>query len=120
MKRTVKQITAAPDEKIWWKKLGGGSFRLDKGSGKYKIIKPGETFQASVNQIPEAFRDVCVPVDGTPIVPIKKVEGIAPSFKKVPNEEDEELFDVVNQKGKKLAKGFTEEKADAFIKDLEA
>lgn len=43
-----------------FRKIGGGSFRLARG----KIIKPNEVFSAYPSEIPEAFRDVIVPVDG--------------------------------------------------------
>jgi hypothetical protein len=49
-------------DKIQWKKTGGGSFRavLD---GRRRIIKPGEVFRARIEEIPLAFRDVIIPLD---------------------------------------------------------
>lgn len=34
-------------------------------NGKKKMIKAGQTFTARLDEIPEGFRDVVVPVDGT-------------------------------------------------------
>jgi len=48
-------------DKIHWIKKGGGSFYL----GPNKIIKPGEKFWAYEDEIPQGFRDVIVPIDGT-------------------------------------------------------
>ena len=52
----------ADDGKILWKKLGAGSFRMENG----RIIKPNQTFRASLEEIPAAFRDVVVPQEDLP------------------------------------------------------
>ena len=44
-----------------WRKLGGGSFRLNN-----RVIKPNQVFRASPEDIPEAFRDVVVCLDDLP------------------------------------------------------
>ena len=49
-------------KKIRWKKLGGGSFRFKDG----RVIRRDEIFMASIDDIPEAFRDVVVPLDPIP------------------------------------------------------
>jgi len=58
------------DGKIRWRKDGGGSLRLKigykGGRNKYRIIKPGEVFHARPDEIPKAFRDVVIPLDGLP------------------------------------------------------
>ena len=46
------------DQKIRFKKTGGGSLRLGG-----KIYKPNQTFMAYPYEIPDAFKDVIVPVD---------------------------------------------------------
>ena len=38
---------------LMWRKLGGGSMRLGN-----RIIKPNERFSATVEEIPESFRDL--------------------------------------------------------------
>lgn len=45
------------DAVIWWKKTGGGSFRLNN-----HIIKPGERFKARPSDIPKGMRDVVLPL----------------------------------------------------------
>jgi hypothetical protein len=45
-----------------WKKVGGGSFHAVIG-GKQRIIKPGEIFEAKLEEIPEGFRDLIAPVN---------------------------------------------------------
>jgi len=58
MERTNKEVDSST--KIKWRKLQrSGSFRMGNG----KIIKPGQVFMATLDEIPEAFRDVIVPVD---------------------------------------------------------
>lgn len=49
-------------KKIRWRNKSG-TFRMRNGN---KIVKPNEVFKASVDEIPEGFRDVIVPVDETP------------------------------------------------------
>lgn len=49
-------------EKVRWLKTGGGSLRLKTG----KIIKPNEKFSACPEEIPEAFRDIVVPIGDLP------------------------------------------------------
>ena len=46
---------------IRWKKVGGGSLRF-----KGRIIKPGQIFKASLDEIPQAFRDVVIPQESIP------------------------------------------------------
>lgn len=58
---------------IRWKKEGGGSFTAYIG-GKKKMIKPGQVFVARLDEIPEAFRDTIVPVDGVELEVAKKAE----------------------------------------------
>ena len=80
-----------------WKKIGGGSFRLHTG----KIIKPNQIFMAREEDIPEAFRDLVVPVEeeGKPrktrTSSRKKAEY---SLRKA----GEGLFDIVGPDGKVL------------------
>jgi len=67
-----EDIMPESGEKIKWKKLGGGTFRLQSG----KIIKPNQVFDAYVSEIPKAFRDVVVPLDPLPEdVPLTVTSG---------------------------------------------
>lgn len=71
----VSNQDAAPEQgKIRWKKIGGGSFRMQSG----RIIKPQEVFTASEDEIPKAFRDVVIPLDELPKEP--PLEIVDPGF----------------------------------------
>jgi hypothetical protein len=101
------------DNIIWWKKVGGGSLRLNG-----KMIKPNEKFKASVEQIPKAFRDV--------VIPLEKIEEIQSSI--LPENEPKYsltplsrkgFYNIVNIDGKKLnEKPLKEVDAWALLKDL--
>ncbi len=66
MKKSKKEKKKAGE--ITYKKIGGGSFFLNKN----KIIKPGQTFNARPEEIPEGFKDVVVPVDSVEAAVVKK------------------------------------------------
>lgn len=109
------------EQKIRWKNIGGGSFWMGK-----HIMKPGQVFLAAPSEIPAAFRDVLKPVDEIPTpgkVPFI-IKGKVATFEKKLRQDkgkaNEDLFDVVNEKGKVLnGKGLTETVADEFLKDLQ-
>ena len=103
------------DGSIMWKKVGGGSLRLNG-----KIIKPGQVFSATPEQIPVAFKDLIMPLeqvrlkDEPVIVPAKLVYELKPRGK------SKSLFDVVDKNGKVLnEKALTKEVAQNLIDDLE-
>jgi len=48
-------------EVLKWRKLGGGSFHATIG-GRRRIIKPNQVFEARLDEIPEAFRDMIQPL----------------------------------------------------------
>jgi len=92
MERTKKAV-----ELITWKKLGGGSVYL-----KNRIIKPGQVFQATVDEIPVGARDVIVPVDA---VEMKKADPKAEVLEKADleyflNKRSAGYYDVVDAEGK--------------------
>jgi hypothetical protein len=114
--KTESQGADISIQEIRWKKIGGGSFYLGN-----RIIKPGQVFKAALKDIPPQFRDVCIPVDGLPEVVGKQIKGSKPVFTKVPNAEEEDMFDVVNAKGKRINDvALSEERADQLIKDMQA
>jgi hypothetical protein len=117
MERTNKPINNPNEEqKIGWKNRGGGSFWL-----LGHIIKPGQLFQAKVSEIPTAFRDVLIPVDGIPEPNKPIVEGKISTYTIQPRGKSTSLFDVVNEAGKVInAKGLTKEKGEKLIQDLSA
>lgn len=113
----------AEDGKILWKKNGGGSaiLRID---GNKRRIKPGETFLAYPEEIPLAFRDVIVPLDGNPIKFVtedeKPVKVVSPAYTLRPRGNSKTWWDVVDAQGKVLnEKGLTKEIAERFKADLE-
>ena len=81
---------------IRWVKQGGGSLRLNG-----RIIKPGQRFNARLDEIPEAFRDVCVPLDKLPVEPEDNLAAV-PAEYKLKQRGATNWYDVVNSKGKVL------------------
>ena len=68
----TKNLSKDPgsEDIMTWKKIGGGSLRFNG-----HIIKPGQTFQATRDEIPKAFLDTIVPTDfikGDPTSPRRK------------------------------------------------
>jgi hypothetical protein len=88
--------TNAPDvaleveeEKIQWIKKGGGTFQLLMKNGNRKPIKENQKFWAFPSEVPEAFRDVLIPVDSLPTALTNLDRVISPKstkFKKVPTD----------------------------------
>lgn len=141
MKRTrsVKPVAEEPNkatDKILWKNTGGGSFRLGR-----RIIKPGEKFEATENEISQGFRDVLKQVGGdTPVSSKKQKEAqkVVPGVKSVftivkreqPSKSGNDLYDVVSdvtvvKDGEKVkvnkplnTRGLTKEKAESLLKAL--
>lgn len=106
--------TKMAKEVIRWKKTGGGHFHLNG-----RIIKPGQVFSASVDEIPKAFRDLITPLDEikselpTPI----DIKTIA--YKVVPRGKSKTWFDVLDEQGKEInEKALTKEQAEKLAKDL--
>ena len=115
MERTKKAKVAS--ELITWKKMGGGSFLM-----KNRIIKPGQVFQATLEDIPEGFRDVIVPVDpaeakvASPEVDI--VEAVVLQY--FLRKRSAGYFDVVDIDGKvQNEKALREGPAEELIKSLQ-
>lgn len=124
MERTkVNMVQNTEEEKVRWKKLGGGSFRMGN-----KIIKPGETFWAFPSEIPKPFRDVVVALDATVVFEKEKakekkleeqIKGNKSAFT-IKKREGSQWFDVFDSQEKKInEKGLSEEKANKFKEDLE-
>ena len=101
---------------IWWRKIGGGSFRL-----RGKIIKPNEKFKASSSEIPKAFRNVIIPLEEIPknSQPSKViVQGKLPTYTLKPKERDG-WFNIVNEQGKAInEKPLKENDAVQLLNDL--
>lgn len=67
-----------------FRKIGGGNFRIKRGSGT-EVYRKGDVFEGEAKEIPEAFRDQWIRVDeptpeekaaeeGTPNVSLKLVQ----------------------------------------------
>jgi hypothetical protein len=101
---------------IWWRKIGGGSFRIHG-----KIIKPNEKFKAASSEIPKAFRNVVIPLENIPEVsqPSKAVvPGKIPIYQ-LKQKERAGWFDIVNEHGKAInEKPLKEEDAVQLLNDL--
>jgi hypothetical protein len=114
MERTKPDST--PDGKVWWQKVGGGSFRLPN-----RIIKPGEKFRAHPDEIPKEHRDVVLPLEGIPETGDARPVNVVKSEYKLQSRGDSKLwYDVVDKNGKVLnEKGMKKETAEKLIQDLE-
>jgi hypothetical protein len=98
-------------DKIKWKKLGGGSFRMASG----RIIKPNQIFEAAPEEIPMGFRDVVVPVDTIPEPPaLEVVPGGYRVMSRGPG-----WYDVVDAHGKVVNEGaLRQADAQKLLEDL--
>jgi len=111
MERTKVELT---NEKIQWKKIGGGSLRLNG-----RIIKPGQIFDAKPSDIPTGFRDVVVPLEpirekAEPPIEVIKVEYTLKQRGKSPL-----WFDIVDSNDKVLnEKALKKAEAEQLIVDL--
>lgn len=111
MERTKKNT----DEAIQWHKLGGGSSRLKIG-GKMRIIKPGQKFTARPSEVPEAFRDIIVPLETLPETP--DPEPVKTEYE-VRKRETSSWYDVFGPDGKQVnEKALTREGALKLVKQL--
>lgn len=99
-----------------WRVISGGITLLDKRS-----FSRGDVFEAEEFEIPKAFRDILEPVVPKEQV-VKKAEPkffireIVPSAEEQDKEGYEQMYDVVNEAGKKInVKPLTKKKADAML-----
>jgi hypothetical protein len=102
-------------KKLQYKKIGGGSARLVL-DGRKTIIKPNQTFAAYPEDIPEAFKDMIIPLEGQAIPKAQKPEPKEKVFgvKKRPKTDGDadpgenakgkpkSWYDVVNKKSKQV------------------
>jgi hypothetical protein len=105
-------------EKIRYRKIGGGSARLNIG-GQNRIIKPNEVFTALPSEIPFAFKDTIIPLDSLPKVEAAKPQPVKVSFSVKPRGKSKSLFDVVDNLGKVINdKPLPKETAEQLVEDL--
>jgi len=118
MERT-KTVAPIVDGRIRWKQTGGGTLRL-KVNGTLRIIKPGEVFRALPSEVPLAFRDTIIPLDGTQKVEEEKIVVSKVTYEVKPRGKSKSLFDVVDRQGKRMNEApLSKVVADQFKKDLE-
>jgi hypothetical protein len=112
---------AVPDEddgRIWYRKVGGGSLRIFKN----KIIKPGERFRARPDEIPQSFRDLCIPLEPVEVKKVvsKPVVISKPAYELKPRGNNNMWFDVVDTNSGKVLNDSALRKpvAEKLISDL--
>ncbi|MFA5935015.1 MAG: hypothetical protein WC827_03970 [Candidatus Paceibacterota bacterium] len=112
--------------KLRWRKVGGGSLRLNL-DGANRIIKPGEIFLADLEELPKAFMDTleCLDSEGLKTAaaserakePIVVVEY---TLKKVGKKADD-TWNLVDSEGKALnEKPLSKEAAEELLTALKA
>jgi len=116
MERTKKPEVRA-DGKIRYKKIGGGSLRINR-----QIIKPGQIFLAYPDDIKEGWKDVVIPLDDLPITdqtPGELMPGKEAEFFLSPRGKSNLWYNVVDSKGKILNdKALKKAVAEQLIEDL--
>lgn len=102
------------DGKRRWRKLGGGTFRMANG----KIIKQNQVFEATTDEIPIAFRDSIVPIDGE--IPIAEQPALKSSTKYELRTKGVGWFDVINTETTKPINevGLRKEAAEKLLQEL--
>ena len=107
--------TKTSKDKIWWIKKGGGSFRMGN-----RVIKQNQKFQAFPYEIPQAFRDNVLPLEGyvEKDAEVLKASPLAYTAKK---RGTSNWYDVEDGQGKKMNEKAISGMAKAleFIKSLE-
>lgn len=115
MERTKKvvvepEIVSVPVEevvstKLRWRKVGGGSLRVNIGGVK-RIIKPGEVFSADLEELPKSSMDLLVCLDSADLQKVVKSEKAREPFvpvvytlKKV---KGTDLWNLIDSEGKAL------------------
>jgi len=118
MERT-KDPSDPNEGKLLWRKTAG-TFRLPDR----RIIRAGDTFWASLEEIPVSFRDTIVAVDQgeydivTGAVPAEKIEAVKLTYTKQKREEGN-WWDILDGQGKIInEKALREDQADDYLKSL--
>jgi hypothetical protein len=116
-KEEVQVEIEAGAQKIQWVNRGG-TLRFRKN----QIIKPGERFSAFPEEIPQAFRDVIIPLGDLPAqVSSVKIKAEPLVYTLHPTEDNGETFDILDSKGKKINElPLDKETAESLIKDLQS
>lgn len=111
-KEELEAQTVDESGAIRWKKLGGGSLRLDN-----HIIKPGQIFTARKDEIPEKFLNSLQALAPIPESEMDKNEPVPSKY--TLKERGNNWYDVVNADGKPLnEKALRKDQADELLKSL--
>ena len=96
-----------------WQKKEGGSLHLTI-NGRRCIIKPGQIFTATEDEVPLAFRDVVIKLDGMSIQEqTKEISGVVPVYEK----QQLDTVNVISDKGRTIRKDVSLEEAEEILKD---
>jgi len=85
-----------------WKKIGGGSLHWNN-----RIIKPGETFEAALEDLPKAFMDTLECLEPNELQKVtekqtRESQTIEILYKLEEADGSEDLYNVVNEEGKAI------------------
>lgn len=127
MQRATKVQDTQEEEKVLWIRQGG-STRNNSSiliiDGVRKMIKNGQKFFAKPSEIPVAFRDVIVKIDGDEPSPaprkvVRTTYVLDPLQKD--KEEDEQMYNILESKTGKVVnqEPLDKETATQFINDLQ-
>lgn len=102
MERTKKEIVIEQSTKLRWQKTGGGSLRFGN-----RIIKPGEVFEANLDELPKAFMDTLICLDKADLQKVQDVvrrETQTPEilYRLAKSKTAKTLWDVINAEGKPI------------------
>jgi len=104
MKRTTE------DSINTYRKIGGGVLQF-----KNRRIKPGQIFKAFAFEIPEAFKDTIILIDGEEDAPVTAVKQNAKSEYEVKHR-SAGWYDVINTEGKPINdKALKKEAAESLL-----
>ena len=115
----MKRTTETKKGSIQWIKVGGGSFTATI-AGRKKIIKPGEKFFATLEEIPPQFRDVCKALEPLPEKgEVKPLEVVKPTY--TLTHKGGGKYAVISDAGKQMNDTLLPKaEAEALIKELTA
>lgn len=114
----MKRSKEENPDMIRWRKIGGGAFNMPN-----RIIKPNQEFSARLEDIPENFRDVVVPLNEKEAAKIRKKEETpskpAVKLKYFVKARGGGYYNVEDQDGKvQNEKALRKDAADALIANL--
>lgn len=116
MKRTKESEPKPKTNSIKWINQGGPFYTKDK-----RVIKSGETFEASPADVPVAFRSTVKPIDPASLVnPIDEEPeaAIVPTYS-MKQRGNSSFYDIYSSQGKKLNdKDLTQEEAQTILEKM--